>query len=375
MKYDTILAIETSCDDTSIALVRSDWYFFEILEMISYTQFLHNKFWWVVPEIASREHTTKIIDVFEEIVDKTTTNDKDFDQKSKIKTQKYQYFMSKIDYICYTDNPWLPWSLLVWKTFANTLWNTFDVKVFPTNHIYWHIFSLFIDRNINDIKFDIVVLTASWWHNELYFVQKNNQNKFHIEKIWNSLDDASGECFDKVARMLGWPYPGGMRISEMAKSGKNNKKFEFKRIFLTKDWFNFSFSGFKSQAHNMIEDLKKSKQNDTLSEQDIYDIAFEFQESVVEVLAKKLVRAWLKFGAKTLGIAWWVSCNDRLMEYAKTLISNKKRLKNNINKDFDWNNNQDLDFDIIRPSKKIYSTDNAGMIGVAWFLKKNWFFD
>lgn len=345
------LSIETSCDDTSIWIISFDWEIFKSQKLLAYSQIDdHQKYWWVVPEIASRLHSEKIIKVLDKI------------WFSEIK---------KIDFISITTHPWLPWSLVVWKAIWNLLWEYFQKPIVEVNHIYWHIFSLLLEKKLKDITFPIMVLTASWWHNDLYLVEKTNppnkgddlikwgqgvwtniDSKFQITKVWHTLDDAAWECFDKVARMLGGPYPWWQRISQKAAKWKPNPDLKFKRIFLSKDKFEFSFSWFKSQAYNMIKKLEKNWKK--ITEKIICDISYEFQEAVVEVLVKKLIKAWKIYNAKTLGIAWWVSCNDRLREYL-----NESTMKQ-------W------DIKILKPTKKIYSTDNAAMIGVAWILKNMW---
>lgn len=340
------LAIETSCDDTSIWIISFDWKFFKTQKLLAYSQIDdHQQYWWVVPEIASRLHSDKIIKVLNKI---------------------WFANISKVDFISVTTHPWLPWSLVVGKAVANLIWEHFHKSVIEVNHIHWHIFSLFLERNINEIQFPMMVLTASGWHNDLYLVTMLQWNSvtmkhFNITRIWHTLDDAAWECFDKVSRMLWWPYPWWWRIASKALKWKPNPDFAFKRIFLSADKFEFSFSGMKSQVSFLLKNLEKDlpthkKINQvagkiTLTEKIICDIAYEFQEAVIEVLAKKLIKSWIKYQVKTLGIAWWVSCNDRLREYLNNLS-----LKH-------WS------IETIKPTNKIYSMDNAAMIWVAWILK------
>lgn len=332
------LAIETSCDDTSIWIISFDGKFFKSKKLLAYSQIDdHQKYWWVVPEIASRLHSEKIIKVLNTI---------------------WFWNISKVDFISVTTHPWLPWSLVVGKAVANLLWEQFQKPVIEVNHIYGHIFSLFLERNIHEIQFPMMVLTASGWHNDLYLIEilhipssqfQWHNSKFQITKVWHTLDDAAWECFDKVSRMLWWPYPWWLRIAQKALKWKPNPDFQFKRIFLSADKFEFSFSGMKSQVSLLLKKLEKIWVQ--LSETIICDIAYEFQEAVVEVLAKKLIKSWIKYWVKTLGIAWWVSCNDRLREYLNEQIWKKGNI------------------DTIKPTKKIYSTDNWAMIGVAGILK------
>ncbi len=403
------LAIETSCDDTSVGIVNFDWTTFVVDSLLAYSQIDdHQKFWWVVPEIASRLHFDKIIEVTKAI---------GFDA------------IKEVDFISVTTHPGLPGSLVVGKTVASLLSSYFAKPLVHVNHIYGHIFSLFLERNPSDIQFPLVVLTASWWHNDIYVVTRDEGTGiraegqgemdevkifgwYNIAKVWYTLDDAAGECFDKVARMLGGPYPGGQWISEQAlKSRKyqvtskkitdeshilhdemadndneNNEllhedvhdmwsgeDIKFKRIFLSKDNFEFSFSWMKSQVSSLLKKLRDEGQGERdeelvpssmhqLSEELICDIAYEFQEAVVEVMVKKLVRAGIAFGAKTLWLAGGVSCNDRLWEYLNKqleMIDDKLEIK--------WQ--QQKNMICLRPMKKVYSMDNAAMIGLAGILE------
>jgi len=394
------LAIETSCDDTSVGIVNFDGEGFSVDALLAYSQIAdHQQYGGVVPEVASRLHFDKIIEVI-----KTIGLDK----------------VQDVDVISVTTHPGLPGSLVVGKAIASLLSAYFSKPLVQVNHIYAHVFSLLLERKTSDIQFPMVVLTASGGHNDIYYVESTNSEQlrtnndgifFHsfwwyrIAKIGYTLDDAAGECFDKVARMLGGPYPGGQRISEQAlKSSKyqvvsiktNNELREwneqitnneseanelqrddwsvddirFKRIFLSKGGFEFSFSWMKSQVSFLLKKLEKNwklKIEDgklAIPEELVCDIAYEFQEAVVEVMVKKLVRAGIAFNAKTIGIAGGVSCNDRLWEYLNTqleMIDDKLEMK--------WQ--QQKNIVCLRPMKKVYSMDNAAMIGVAGILQYN----
>ena len=352
------LAIETSCDDTSVGIVTFDSPIFTVDALLAYSQIGdHQKYGGVVPELASRLHFDKIIEVIKNI---------GFD---KIKN---------VDFISVTVHPWLPWSLVVGKAVATLLSAYFTKPLVHVNHIYWHLFSLLLERNVSEIQFPLVVLTASGGHNDIYYVDSlkleawslkpaliedhlwiiyHNFGWYRIAKIGYTLDDAAGECFDKVARMLGGPYPGWQRISEKALQWKSNSDVEFKRIFLSKDGFEFSFSWMKSQVSFLLKQLIEHwtlKIEDwalEISEELICDIAYEFQEAVVEVMIKKLVRAGIAFDAKTLWLAGGVSCNDRLWEYLQSYAKEKMP-----------------DAVVLRPMKKVYSMDNAAMIWLAGIL-------
>ena len=348
------LAIETSCDDTSVGIINFYEELFSVDSLLAYSQIDdHQKYWGVVPEIASRLHSEKILEVIKNI------------GLDKIKD---------VDFISVTTHPWLPGSLVVGKAVASLLSSYFSKPLVQVNHIYWHLFSLLLDRKTSDIQFPMVVLTASGGHNDIYIVTNSEckiQNSewwerkkfggYTIAKVGYTLDDAAGECFDKVSRMLGGPYPWWQRIGEKALQGKPNSDVEFKRIFLSKDGFEFSFSWMKSQVSFLLKELEKDWKIEILKdgkleipEQLVCDIAYEFQEAVVEVMVKKLVRAGIAFEAKTLGLAWGVSCNDRLREYLQSYAKDKMP-----------------EAVVLRPVKKVYSMDNAAMIGLAGILEYN----
>ncbi len=355
-----VLAIETSCDDTSVAIVVERNWSFEVENILSYSQIVHNKFWGVVPEIASRVHSEQIISVIEAI---------------------WYDHIKDVDKICVTTTPWLPGSLIVGKTVAKMLSEWFDKDIIDVNHVYGHIFAMFLDRNINDITLPALVLTVSGGHNDLYIVDKKDNNNikpdcelidkfeefcgYNIFRIWKSLDDAAWEVFDKVSRMLGGPYPWGPWISKMAENWKANQKIEFPRIWLEHDKFDFSFSWTKSQVYNLLEKFKKEWIQ--IDEQIKCDIAKEFQESVVEVLSKKLVRAGIKFWIKNLIISGWVSCNNRRWEYLNEVSKNEKWIRNQI---WEWEDiNEKFEFNCYKPVKMLYSTDNAAMIWVVGIME------
>lgn len=326
------LAIETSCDDTSVGVITYDEGIFNVEKLLAYSQISdHIAYGWVVPEVASRIHSEKIIWILEKIgIDK----------------------IKDVDFISVTASPWLPWSLLVWISCAHMLWNFLDKKVYEVNHIYGHIFSVLIERSIDQIQFPAVVLTASWGHNDIY-VLGITTDKFEIQKIWYTIDDAAWECFDKVSRMLGGPYPGWAWISEKALKWKANQLVKINRIYLKADEYKFSFSGMKSKVFYLLKELEEKWVE--LDEQLTNDICFEFQEAVVEMLSNKIIKALQTYDAKSIILAWGVSSNDRLYEYILQQIE-KKNL-------WAW---------VIRPAKKLYSTDNAAMIWVCGILEYLW---
>ncbi len=337
------LAIETSCDDTSVGIVNFDGQTFTVDSLLAYSQIPdHQKYWGVVPEIASRLHFDKIIEVIQSIgIDK----------------------IRDVDFISVTTHPGLPGSLVVGKAVATLLSHYFAKPLMHVNHIYGHLFSLLLERKPSEMQFPLVVLTASGWHNDIYVVnnsesgiqdgewyERRSFGGYKIAKIGYSLDDAAGECMDKASRMLGGPYPGGKWIAEKSALWKPNDDVKFSRIFLSKDSYEFSFSWMKSQVSFLLKEMEKKWI--PLTEDLICDITYEFHEAIVEVMIKKLVRAGIAFGAKTLWLAGGVSCNDRLLEYLEKYT--KEKMPGVV---------------CLRPVNKVYSTDNAAMIGLAGILE------
>ncbi len=333
-----LLAIETSCDDTSLAIVEYKDGHFCVDQCIAYSQIQdHQQYGGVVPEIASRLHAEKITALLDQIGAEN---------------------IQSCDAIAVTTAPWLPGSLLIGKTTANFLATLYNKPIIPVYHIYGHIFSILLERSSNDFPFPRIILTASGGHNDIYLVEQTKWSE-ESTKLWNislnklgsTLDDAAGECFDKVSRMLGGPYPWWVWIGQKAAQWGPREDIQFKRIFLSKEEYNFSFSGMKSQVHYLLESRKKQKKE--LTEQDICDIAYEFQEAVIEVLAKKTIRAAIQYQAKTIGIVWWVSANTRLREYTNEY--KQAKYPNAI---------------LTKPIKNLYSTDNAAMIAAAALIEK-----
>lgn len=333
-----ILAFETSCDDTSVAVFKDD----KLLAMNTASQIkIHEQTWWVVPEVAAREHANAIFGVLDDTLKEAGTS------------------LENIDYIAVTITPGLIPSLLTGITVANTLSSILNKPIIEINHIESHIFANFLERKESDIVFPLVCLTVSGGHNEIYYMK----NMWSFEKIWATTDDAAWEAFDKVAKMMGLGYPGGPIISELAseyepplnpllskegKESKANRGGLFPRVWLDKESFDFSFSGLKSAVKREVD--KRIKLNWKLNLDDKIEISFEFQNAVTEVLAYKLVHAWESMGVKTVMLAGWVSANDHLSELIDSICKEK------------WLN-------FIKPTRKIYSMDNAAMVGINAFYK------
>jgi len=318
-----ILALETSCDDTSVAVFENS----NLLAMDTASQIkIHEITWGVVPEVAAREHANSIFRVLDNALWEANIS------------------LDKVDYIAVTVTPGLIPSLLTGITVANTLGNILKKPVIEINHIQAHIFANFLERKQEDINYPLVCLTVSWGHNEIYYMK----DMWSFERLGWTTDDASGEAFDKVAKMMWLWYPGWPIISKLASEFEWEKTDLFPRVWLEKDGFDFSFSGLKSAVKREID--KRLKETWVLSLDDKRQISFEFQDAVTEVLAYKLVNAWVKKNVSTLMLAWWVSANDKLNELIKTMALEK------------W-----LEF--LSPVNKVYSMDNAAMVGINAYYK------
>ncbi len=324
-----ILAFETSCDDTSIAIFKDD----KMLAMNTDSQIqIHNKTWGVVPEVAAREHANSIFWVLENTIIQSSIS------------------LDDIDYIACTMTPGLMPSLLTGITVSTMLSKILKKPLIEINHVEAHIFSNFLERRESDIIFPLACLTVSWGHNEIYYMK----NMFDFNRIWWTTDDAAWEAFDKVAKMMWLEYPGGPIISKLAEeyfeTGLKMRpvsKYLFPRVYLKKDEFDFSFSWLKSAVKREVDKRWE------LTIEDKKEIAYEFENAVTEVLAYKLVNAAKKLWLKTVMLSGWVSANNKL----KYLISNMSQ-KENIN--------------FISPIKGIYSMDNAAMVWInAYYKIKN----
>ncbi len=340
-----ILGIETSCDETSASVVRNGS---KVLSNVVASQIqIHRKTGGVVPEVAAREHVGKIMPVIEEAL-----------REAKIS-------FSKIDAIAVAAGPGLNSALLAGVVTANTLAVFSGKPVIPVNHVLAHIRANWLERSPRDFRFPIITLTASGGHNELVLL-KDAKSKPKL--LGETLDDAAGEAFDKVARLLGLPYPGGPEIEQIAKTAKNpellprawmlpkdisknfssvevGERLRDRRLKLPN--FDFSFSGLKSEVRRRVKSKKPSKAG-------VINLAAGFQESVIDVLATKTLLAAQKFNAKEIHLAGGVSANSalrgRFEKYAK-----------------------ELGIEFRNPVKFQFCTDNAAMIAGAgeWLMQQS----
>jgi len=319
-----ILAFETSCDDTSIAIFEDD----KLLAMDTNSQIcIHNVTWGVVPEVAAREHANNIFNVLTNVL-----------EKSKLT-------LDDIDYIWVTTNPWLLPSLLTGTTVAWTISTVLNKKIIPINHIEAHIFSNFLERQESDIEFPLVCLTVSWGHNDIYHMK----SMWDIEKIGSSWDDAWWEAFDKAAKMMWLWYPWWPIISKLAgEYEKKDNKELFPRVWLIKREHNFSFSWLKSSVKREVD--KRIEEKWSLSELDKKEISYEFENAVTEVLAWKLVNAAKEKWVKTIMLAWWVSANNKLRDTIEKMSKKEK-------------------INFIFPKKNLYCMDNAAMVWINTYYR------
>ena len=318
------LGIETSCDETAAAIVDSEY---KIISNIIFSQQrLHSPYFGVVPELASRAHYEKI----HYVVDKAL---KDFDIK-------------KINLIAYTEKPGLKGSLLIGKIVAKTLGYIFKIPTIAVDHLWGHIYSVILTEE-GKISFPFISLIISGGHTELSVVKSYTERKI----LGETRDDAVGEAFDKVAKLLYektrnkiFRYPGGPVIEKLALHG-NPKSINFPRPYMLDSW-DFSFSGLKTAVVYYVNSLKSSNlQHSTFNLRLIYDICSSFQEAVVDTLCTKVLYAVEKLGCDTVCVSGGVSANNYLRSKLKSLAKSKK-----INVYF---------------PKKILSTDNAAMIASA----------
>lgn len=314
-----ILGIETSCDETAAAVVKNGR---EILSNTVASQInLHQKTGGVVPEVAAREHTVKIAPVIAKALNKAKITIHD------------------IDAVAVTAGPGLLSSILIGVNSAMALALAFKKPLIPVQHVEGHIYANRLGREKKQtLRFPAVVLTVSGGHNELLLWKKHGEYRF----LGATLDDAAGEAFDKVSRLLNLGYPGGPAIERAARRANKNavSRWPLPRAWVT-NW-DFSFSGLKTAVLYLIKGKK-------ITPQDAAGIAFSFQESVCEVLAIKLINAAKKYKTKEIHLAGGVSANSRLREWTLKLLPKGMVLR--------W------------PQKFSLCTDNAAMIAAAGFYK------
>lgn len=304
-----ILAIESSCDETSVAIIDNN----VVISNVIYTQDIHTKYGGVVPELASRAHIDKISLLTKECLDLSKTS------------------MSDIDAIAVTSEPGLMGALIVGASFAKGLSIKYDIPIIPINHIEGHIYSGCIDDPT--LEFPFISLVVSGGHTSLFLVESYSKYR----TIGMTKDDAAGEAFDKIAKLIGLSYPGGPLIDKYAKSG-NPAKYDFPRSMIHSDNFDFSFSGLKTSVRYFIQKNFEMP----IKESEIPDLCASVQQAIVDVLKIKTFRAANNYDVKSIVIGGGVSANSQLRkEFIKEAQNGYK---------------------IVLPEME-YCIDNAAMIG------------
>ncbi len=325
-KSINILGIETSCDETAAAVV-ADGKIIKSSVIASQTK-LHEKYGGVVPEIASRAHIEKIYPVIAEAIEQAEVDEDD------------------IDAVAVANQPGLTVALVIGVTAAKTLSFVWDKPLIAINHLHAHLQSAVLGEK--DLQLPAVALIVSGGHTCLYDYRSPLEPKL----LGSTIDDAAGEAFDKVANMLGLPYPGGPSIEKAAENG-NPKAIKFPRSMLGPGSLDFSFSGIKTAVlyYCRGQDMKGKDKVDSMTSEEIADIAASFQAAVVEVLIKKTERAIERIGAKTVLLGGGVAANNelrrRLQAMCETAVPPKKML--------------------VAP--KQYCTDNAVMVASLGYHK------
>lgn len=289
-----VLGIDTSCDDTSAAVVLDGR---RVLSSVVHSQInLHHSYGGVVPELASREHLGNIVSVVDEALAKAKMSIKD------------------LDGVAVTVGPGLIGSLLVGLYYAKALAYVQKIPLVGINHLEGHILSVFLEDDIP--PFPLVVLTVSGGHTCLFHVKDFG----HYTLLGQTLDDAAGEAFDKVAKVLGLGYPGGVVIENLARSGDKDR-VHFPRAYLGSGSLDFSFSGLKTAVALYIKKWRGSTEETNRVQ--MADIAASFQEAVIDVLIRKLMDAQEMTGVGSVVIAGGVACNSALREDLKERASQR----------------------------------------------------
>jgi N6-L-threonylcarbamoyladenine synthase len=309
-----ILGIESSCDETSAAILRGS----ELASVIISSQLFHNRFGGVVPELASRAHVKTIIPIVQEAFSKAGCSAKD------------------LTAIAVTYAPGLMGALLVGLNFAKGLALSLQIPIIGVHHIEAHIFSTLLEGEKPELPF--LALVVSGGHTLLVIVEDIGKYKV----IGKTLDDAAGEAFDKVGKMLGMTYPAGPEIDKLAKSG-NASFIKFPRPMLNDDNFDFSFSGIKTSVLYYLRD------NPNIVKEHLPDIAASFQQAVVDVLVGKTIRAAREIGIRDIVAVGGVSANSLLRSQFKEISEKQKKR-------------------FFSP-RRMLSTDNAAMIAMLGALK------
>lgn len=317
MKEELILAIESSCDETSVAVVRNGQ---EILSNIIASQIKsHKRFDGIVPEVASRHHVEQITLCIDDAL------------------AEANIMVEDLSAVAVTYGPGLVGSLLIGISAAKAFAWANDLSLIPVNHMAGHIYAA---RFVKPLEFPLISLLISGGHTELVYMEENGS----YEIIGETRDDAVGETYDKVGRVLGLTYPSGKEIDQLAHQGKD--VYHFPRAMIHEDNYYFSFSGLKSAFSNFVRNSQQRNEN-----LDINDLAASFQASVIDVLVSKTLRACTAYPVKQLIVAGGVAANQGLR---KKLTKEFKKVHPEI--------------EIIIPPLSLCG-DNAAMIGAAAYIE------
>ncbi len=323
-----ILGIETSCDETSAAIIEGkNEEIFLKSNIVASSMETHIKTGGIIPENAAREQIKFIIPVIQEAL-----------RKAEMK-------INDIDSLAVTFGPGLIGSLLVGVETIKTLSFVLKKPIIPVNHMIGHVYANFvseISKPESRIDFPAIALVVSGGHTDLLLFKNHNDYKL----IGGTRDDAAGEAFDKIGRLLNLPYPGGPEIEKAAKNG-NPKRFRFPRPLIGSADFDFSFSGLKTAV------LRETQKIKILDKQITSDIALAAQDAIIDVLIKKTLKAAKKYNAKSILLSGGVAANQSLRD--------EFHLRSKI---------QDLKSKIFAPAKSL-CTDNAAMIATASYFNQN----
>ncbi len=317
----TILAIESSCDDTSVAVIKDGF----VLSNLIASQEIHMNYGGVVPELASRAHQVNIVPVTQQAI-----------FKAGIK-------IDDINAVAFTRGPGLLGSLLVGTSFAKGFALAQNIPLVEVNHLQAHVLSHFIlekDKEAKLPSFPFMCLLVSGGHTRIIVLKSH----LEMEVIGNTIDDAAGEAFDKCGKVMGFPYPAGPLIDKLAASG-NKHAFKFAKPSVK--GLDFSFSGLKTSFLYFLRD--KIKESPDFIEENKADLCASLQHVIVSILIGKLVKASQQTGIREIGIAGGVSANSGL----RNSMKEEARLQN-------WN--------LYLPELR-YTTDNAAMIGITGYYK------
>ncbi|WP_127844969.1 tRNA (adenosine(37)-N6)-threonylcarbamoyltransferase complex transferase subunit TsaD [Psychroflexus aestuariivivens] len=314
-----VLAIESSCDDTSAAVLKND----KVLSNIIASQKVHEKYGGVVPELASRAHQQHIVPVIQQAIESAGISKK------------------QLSAIAFTKGPGLMGALLVGSSFAKSLSLALKIPLIEVNHMQAHLLVHFIDEDhLSKPKFPFLGITISGGHTQIVEVK----DYFEMKVIGETLDDAIGEAFDKCGKMFQLPYPAGPHIDKLADKG-NEKKFEFAKPNVK--GLDFSFSGLKTSVLYFLQ--KQTRDNPNFIEENLNDLCASFQAKVVDILISKIEKAVKQTGIKQIAIGGGVSANSGIRSALKAKEVSKK-----------W--------ETFVP-KFEYCTDNAAMIGIVGYYK------